>query len=116
MTTRTLICMLGGALAVSLAPAYQHAAAPDAREVMREAAQPTVLRVGAERELKRPSAAAQIARDGNIIEIDAGIYDGDAAVWRQHWLTIRRLAGRAPTTQSMGAPATRDGISRPLPG
>jgi len=36
-----------------------------------------VLRVGAKRELKPPSAAAEIARDGDIIEIDAGIYDGD---------------------------------------
>jgi hypothetical protein len=54
-----------------------------------------VLRVGAKRELTRPSAAAQIARDGDVIEIDAGIYEGDAAVWRQHQLTIRGLGGRA---------------------
>jgi len=87
--------MLAVALAMSLAPASQYAAAADTREAMREAAQPTVLRVGAERELKRPSAAAQIARDGDVIEIDAGIYDGDAAVWRQHRLTIRGLGGRA---------------------
>jgi len=64
-------------------------------EAMHEAAQPTVLRVGAKRELRRPSAAAQIARDGDVIEIDAGVYDGDAAVWRQHRLTIRGLGGRA---------------------
>lgn len=95
MTTRTLICMLAVALEVSLAPAYHHAAAADTREAMREAAQSAVLRVGAKRELKRPSAAAQIARDGDVIEIDAGIYDGDAAVWRQHRLTIRGLGGRA---------------------
>jgi hypothetical protein len=54
-----------------------------------------VLRVGAKRELKRPSDAALIARDGDIVEIDAGNYDGDAAVWRQHRLTIRGLGGRA---------------------
>ena len=87
--------MLAVALAMSLAPASQHAAAADTGEAMREAAQPAVLRVGAKRELKRPSAAAQIARDGDVIEIDAGIYDGDAAVWRQHRLTIRGLGGRA---------------------
>src|SRR5207248_2725482 len=39
-----------------------------------------VIRVGTERELKRPSAAAQLARDGDLVEIDAGVYDGDAAV------------------------------------
>jgi len=87
--------MLAAALAVSLAPASQHAAAADTRESVREAAQSAVLRVGAKRKLKRPSAAAQIARDGDVIEIDAGIYEGDAAVWRQHRLTIRGVGGRA---------------------
>jgi len=87
--------MLAVALAMSLAPASQHVAAADTGEAMREGVQPAVLRVGAKRELKRPSAAAQIARDGDVIEIDAGIYDGDAAVWRQHRLTIRALGGRA---------------------
>jgi hypothetical protein len=86
--------MLAGALAMSLVPASQHAAA-ETREAMREGTQPTVLRVGAKRELKRPSAATQIARDGDIIEIDAGTYDGDAAIWRQHRLTIRGVGGRA---------------------
>src|SRR5712692_1011958 len=95
ITTRTPICMLAVALAVSLAPASQHAAAADTREAMRKSAQQAVLRVGAKRELKRPSAAAQIARDGDVIEIDAGIYDRDAAVWRQHRLTIRGVGGRA---------------------
>jgi hypothetical protein len=87
--------MLAVALAMSLPPASRCADAAGAREAMREAAQPTVLHVGAGRKLKRPSAAAQIARDGDIIEIDAGVYDGDAAVWRQHRLTIRGVGGRA---------------------
>ncbi len=60
-----------------------------------ETARPTVLRVGAERDLKTPSAAAQIARDGDTVEIDAGDYPGDAAIWRQHRLTIRGVGGRA---------------------
>lgn len=95
MTTRTPVCMLAVAFAISFAPASQHATAADTREATGEPAQPAVLRVGAERELKRPSAAAQIARDGDVIEIDAGLYEGDAAVWRQHRLTIRGLGGRA---------------------
>src|SRR5712691_5015351 len=91
-TTRTPIRVLAVALAMSLAPASRHAAATDAREAVRAGA--GVLRGGAKRELKRPSAAAEIARDGDIIEIDAGVYDGDAAVWRQHRLTIGGLGGR----------------------
>jgi len=86
--------MLAVALAILFAPASQHAAA-DTREAMREGEEPAMLRVGATRELKRPSAAAQIARDGDVIEIDPGIYDSDAAVWRQHRLTIRGVGGRA---------------------
>jgi hypothetical protein len=80
---------------MSLTPASQHTVAADTQEGMRKAAQPAVLRVGAKRALKRPSAAARMAHDGDVIEIDAGIYDGDAAVWRQHRLTIRGLGGRA---------------------
>ena len=80
MTTRILICMLAVALAMLLTPARQHADATRAREAIPEAAQPTMLHVGAERKLKRPSTAAKIARDGDIIEIDTGAYDGDAAV------------------------------------
>jgi hypothetical protein len=87
--------MLLVALAMSLAQGNRHAVAADTQEAMREAAQPSVLHVGAKRELKRPSAAAKIARDGDIIEIDAGTYDGDAAVWRQQRLTIRGVGGRA---------------------
>jgi hypothetical protein len=95
MTKRTLIFTIGIAAAAFLAPADQYAATPNAREVIRDAEQPAVLRVGPRRDLKRPSAAATIARDGDIIEIDADTYDGDAAVWRQHRLTIRGIGGRA---------------------
>jgi len=95
MMVRTLVCALAAATAMSLAPASRPAVAADTQEEMRDAEQPAVLRVGATRELKRPSAAAQIARDGDVIEIDAGVYDGDATVWRQHRLTIRGIGGRA---------------------
>src|SRR5262245_22116562 len=54
-----------------------------------------VIRVGPGRELAKPSAAAKIARDGDVIEIDAGTYDGDAASWTQNGLTIRGIGGRA---------------------
>jgi hypothetical protein len=51
--------------------------------------------VGPGRELKRPSAAAKLAGDGDLVEIDAGVYESDAAVWRQNRLTIRGVGGRA---------------------
>ncbi|MDH3637495.1 MAG: right-handed parallel beta-helix repeat-containing protein [Gammaproteobacteria bacterium] len=43
----------------------------------------------------RPSEVAQIAADGDVIEIEAGTYAGDVAVWRQNNLTIRGVGGYA---------------------
>jgi parallel beta helix pectate lyase-like protein len=54
-----------------------------------------MLRVGPERTLSAPSAAAKAARDGDIIEIEAGVYDSDVAVWIQSNLTIRGIGDRA---------------------
>ena len=59
------------------------------------AASGVVLRVGPQHELKSPSAAAQLARDGDTVEIEAGLYAGDVAVWRQNNLTLRAIGGRA---------------------
>ncbi len=42
-----------------------------------------------------PSIAAQLAKDGDTVEIDAGQYEKDAAVWKQNNLTIRAVIGRA---------------------
>lgn len=53
------------------------------------------LQVGAQRALRVPSAAAAVARDGDSIEIDAGDYTGDVAIWTQDRLTIRAVGGRA---------------------
>lgn len=54
-----------------------------------------VLRVGPAESLKTPSAAARTARDGDTIEIVAGTYTDDFAIWRQNGLTIRGVGGRA---------------------
>lgn len=54
-----------------------------------------LLRVGPTASFRRPSEAAEAARDGDVIEIAAGAYEGDAAVWRAHILTIRGIGGRA---------------------
>jgi len=55
---------------------------------------PTTLRVGPNAPYKKPSDAARVARDGDTIEIAAGIYE-DCAIWRANNLTIRGVGGRA---------------------
>ncbi len=42
-----------------------------------------------------PSEAAAVARDGDVINIDAGTYKGDVAIWSANNLTIRGVGGRA---------------------
>jgi hypothetical protein len=54
-----------------------------------------LLQVGPGRSLKTPSRAAAIAKDGDTIEIDAGLYSGDVATWTRNDLTIRGVGGRA---------------------
>ena len=53
------------------------------------------LRVGPTRTYKVPSAAAAVAKDGYIVEIDAGDYSGDTATWKQNNLTLRGIGGKA---------------------
>jgi hypothetical protein len=53
------------------------------------------IQVGPTRKYKVPSQAAKMARDGAVIEIDAGTYSGDVAVWPQSNLTIRGVGGLA---------------------
>jgi hypothetical protein len=53
-----------------------------------------VLHVGPGQDLKLPSQAAQAAQDGDVIEIDAGDYRGDVAVWKANDLVIRGVNGR----------------------
>jgi hypothetical protein len=75
----------------------------------REAGDRRVLQVGPTRALRRPSEAARIARDGDIVEIDAGPYPGDVAVWTQSGLRLRGVGGRA-VLDSRGATADDQGI------
>src|SRR3954471_13293446 len=58
MMSRTFVGMLAAATATLLATAQPHA------QAARDAALANVLRVGPDRELKRPSEAARVARDG----------------------------------------------------
>ena len=53
-----------------------------------------VLKVGPSHDVRSPSDAAAIANDGDIVEIEAGVYSGDVAVWRADDLTIRSIGGK----------------------
>jgi hypothetical protein len=56
---------------------------------------PRTWRVGPDRSLTTPSAAAALARDGDTVLIDAGTYVGDVATWTQDDLILRGAGGRA---------------------
>ena len=83
---------------VSPAPAPAPPAAAPAPSPVAQAGParpPTTRQVGTGRQYKRPSEAAAVAHNGDTIEIEAGSYLGDVAVWRQHDLTLRGVGGRA---------------------
>jgi hypothetical protein len=81
--------LLAGATAASPAIAADPAL-PEARPL-----RGTILSVGPKRAIRLPSIAARQARNGDTIEIDAGTYRGDVAVWRQDDLVIRGVGGKA---------------------
>lgn len=62
-----------------------------------------VIRVGPGRALERPSEAARLAPDGAVVEIDAGVYRGDVAIWTQDRLTLRGVGGLAQLEADGGA-------------
>jgi hypothetical protein len=55
----------------------------------------TTLQVGPDKPFHAPCAAAAVAADGDVIEIDAGLYVGDVCVIRPNRLTLRGVGGRA---------------------
>ncbi len=55
----------------------------------------SVLQVGEGLAYATPSEAAAEASDGDVIEIAAGTYENDNAIWRADNLTIRGVGGRA---------------------
>ena len=59
-----------------------------------------VLRVGPGKPFAVPSGAALAATDGAVVEIDAGVYEGDVAIWKAAHLTIRGVGGRVQIKSS----------------
>lgn len=52
------------------------------------------LEVGPNKELKTLSAASTLAQDGDLIEVDAGDYLADVAIWKQNDIVVRARNGR----------------------
>ncbi len=52
------------------------------------------IKVGPRREVKSIGTAAILARDGAVIEVDAGDYRGDTAIWTQNDVSLRAVGGR----------------------
>ncbi|MDD3354807.1 right-handed parallel beta-helix repeat-containing protein [Zoogloea sp.] len=67
------------------------------------------LRVGPAERIRSVAQAARLARDGDTVEITAGTYVGDVAVWSQKRLTIRGVGGR-PRLLAGGRSAEGKGI------
>lgn len=87
-------------------PTARPGKAKPARGVSRAA---KVLKVGPGQEFDVPSKAAKAARDGDTVEIAAGVYPGDVAEWNADNLTIRGVGGRAHMNakgRSLGGKAT----------
>jgi Right handed beta helix region/Tetratricopeptide repeat len=98
----------------AVAAAYQHFTCHREQPKLSSPTEPKqenrrVLKVGPGEPLRRPSDAARIARDNDIIEIEAGSYVGDVALWIQNGLLLRGVNGR-PHLDSRGRTAREQGI------
>jgi hypothetical protein len=103
---------------VAVEGGYQHATCNREQEAAANALASTaastakdrrVLKVGPAQSLRRPSDAARVAQDNDIVEIEAGRYVGDVAVWAQNGLLLRGVNGRAHL-DSQGRTAQEQGI------
>ncbi len=68
-----------------------------------------ILRVGPQRAIQTIKEAAKQVPDGGIIEVDAGEYLGDVAVWSNKDVTLRAVGGRV-RLDAAGASAEGKGI------
>ena len=69
----------------------------------------SVLQVGPTKAIKTIAKAAQLARAGDTVEVDAGDYVADVAVWQHNAVTVRAVGGRARLLAN-GAAAEGKGI------
>jgi hypothetical protein len=105
----TLAC-LAASTAFAAAPA-RAALAADPAALHRDSgrSEPQRIEVGPRQQVKTIRDAAKLARDGATVEVAAGNYVGDTAVWTQNDLTIRAVGGRVRLSAD-GAAAEGKGI------
>lgn len=68
-----------------------------------------LLQVGPTRHIRSVAEAARLATDGSTIEVDAGEYLADVAVWKADGITLKAVGGRARMI-AQGAAAEGKGI------
>ncbi len=93
-TARRFVC---AALALAAVVASSSAAA-------------ATLQAGPTRTYKTPCAAIAAAKAGDVIEVDAGRYDGDTCAWSTDDLTVRAVGGRAKIDDTKVAVSQKKGI------
>ncbi|MEO0421584.1 MAG: hypothetical protein AAF184_04575 [Pseudomonadota bacterium] len=79
---------------VHLRCADRPATAPSVWQATTISGERRVLHVGPREAYTTIAAAATAARDGDVVEIAAGDYPGDVAIWTQNGLLIRGTGGR----------------------
>jgi hypothetical protein len=67
------------------------------------------IQVGPDKTFKTPGLAARYTGDGDTVDIDAGVYEKDAAVWTANNLLLRGVGGRVHL-KSAGVCAEDKGI------
>jgi hypothetical protein len=73
------------------------------------AAEAAPMKVGLSHPIKTLAEASQRARDGAVIEVEAGDYAADVAVWPQNDLSLKAIGGRVRLL-AKGASAQNKGI------
>ena len=53
-----------------------------------------ILKVGPGREIATVAGASRLALPGDLVEIDAGVYSRDVAIWSRAGVTVRASGGR----------------------
>lgn len=92
MITRRQFALAPALQAATWAPLAANAASTAANVLATRTA--PVLAVGPRRPVKTLRDAARLAPPGSVIEVDAGDYPGDVAVWTQDDVTLRAVGGR----------------------
>ncbi len=69
----------------------------------------TILQVGPRRLVKTLKHAARVVKPGTVVEVDAGTYMGDVAVWTQPDVSLHAVGGRVRLVAN-GAAAEGKGI------